>query len=142
MSESRFNVQRYEFLISFPITIGKPDILNWESLNWEFVFPSPVTMVKSSKLFSCDSDHYDMMKCRQNVNFEKMDTEPSRRKNDGFWLLWVIFKQYLKQNIITAVLKKANSHSVVICRLIKKINNIIEDPRRKTNSNFDFSQAA
>ena len=48
-----------------------------------------------------------MMKCRRNVNFEKMDTEPSRRKNDGFWLLWVIFKQYLKQNIITAVLKKS-----------------------------------
>ena len=30
-----------------------------------------------------------------------------------------IFKEYLKQNGITAVLK-ANAHSVVICRLIKK----------------------
>ena len=41
-------------------------------------------------------------------------------KNDGAWLLWGVFKEYLKQNIITAVLRKANAHSVVICRLIKK----------------------
>ena len=41
-------------------------------------------------------------------------------KNDGAWLLWGIFKEYLKQNIITAVLRKANAHSVVICRLIKR----------------------
>ena len=32
-------------------------------------------------------------------------------KNDGFWLLWRIFKEYIKQNIITAVLIKANAHS-------------------------------
>ena len=41
-----------------------------------------------------------------------------------------------------ALLRKANSHSVVICRLIKKINTIKNNPRRKTDSNFDFSQAA
>ena len=41
-------------------------------------------------------------------------------KNDGVW--WGIFKEYLKQNIITTVLRKANAHSVVICRLIKKKN--------------------
>ena len=41
-----------------------------------------------------------------------------------------------------AVFRKANSHSFVICRLIKKINNVKEDPRRKTDSSFDFSQAA
>ena len=35
-----------------------------------------------------------------------------------------------------AVLRKANSHSVVICRLIKKSIKI--DPRRNTDSNFDF----
>ena len=38
-------------------------------------------------------------------------------KNDGVW--WVIFKEYIKQNIIMAVLRKANAHSFVICRLIK-----------------------
>ena len=26
----------------------------------------------------------DMVKCRQNVNYEGMDTERSTRKNDGF----------------------------------------------------------
>ena len=36
------------------------------------------------------------------------------------------------------VLRKANSHSVVIYILIKKINNVNEDPKRKTDSNFDF----
>ena len=42
--------------------------------------------------------------------------------NDGVW--WGIFKEYLKQNVITAVLRKTNAHSVVICRLIKKINTV------------------
>ena len=28
-----------------------------------------------SKLFSCDYDHYDMVKCRRNMSFEEMDTE-------------------------------------------------------------------
>ena len=32
----------------------------------------------------------------------------------------MIFKEHTKQNIIMAVLRKANSHSIVICRLIKK----------------------
>ena len=50
-----------------------------------------------------------------------MDTAASYTgKNDGAWLLWGIFKEYLKQNTITVVLRKANAHSVVIFRLIKK----------------------
>ena len=40
------------------------------------------------------------------------------------------------------VLGKTNSHSIDICRLIKKINNAKENPRKKTDSNFDFSQTA
>ena len=59
-------------------------------------------------------------KMRQNMNFEGMGTEHLTGKNDGIWLLWGIFKEYIKQNIITAVLRKANAHSVVICRLINK----------------------
>ena len=69
----------------------------------------------------CDYNHYDMVKCHQNVNFKEMNTEPATGKNDGFWLLWGIFKDYIKQNIIMAMLiRKVNSHSVVICKLIKK----------------------
>ena len=56
---------------------------------------------------------------------------PSTEKNDVFWLLWGIFKEYIKQNIIMAVLRKANALSLVICRLIKKINNVKEDPEEK-----------
>ena len=48
-----------------------------------------------------------------------MDTAPYTGKNDGFWLQWGIFNEYIKQNIITAVLRKAKVHSVAICRLIK-----------------------
>ena len=83
-----------------------------------------------------------VVKFSQIANFEEMDTEWSAGKNYGFWVLWGIFTEYIKQNIIMAVLRKANSHSVVICRLIKKINTVKDNPRRKTDSNFDFSQAA
>ena len=79
-----------------------------------------MTMLKShekkmSKLFSYDG----VVKCRWTLNFEKMDTASYTGKNDGVW--WGIFMKYLKQNIITAVLRKANGHSVVICRLIKNL---------------------
>ena len=47
-----------------------------------------------------------------------MDIAPYTGENHGFWLLWGIFKEYIKQNI-TAVLRKANAHSAVIPRLIK-----------------------
>ena len=76
------------------------------------------------------------------MNFEEIDTKRLTGKNDGFWLLWGIFKKYIKQNIIMTVLRKANSYSVVMWRLIKKIDNVKEDPRRKSDSRFDFSHAA
>ena len=48
----------------------------------------------------------------------------------------------MKQNIIMAVLKKANAQSVVICRLIKKVKNVNKkNPRGKADSNVDFSRA-
>ena len=75
------------------------------------------------------------------MDFEEIDTQCSTGKNYGFWVLWGIFKEYIKQNIIMAVFWKTNSHSAVICSLIKN-NNVKEDPRRKTDSNFNFSHAA
>ena len=76
-----------------------------------------------SKLFLCDYDEIS----------PKSDFWRDRylnRKNDGFWLLWGIFKEYIKQNIIMAVLRKANSYSVGL-QIDKKINYVKEDPRRK-----------
>ena len=64
--------------------------------------------------------HYHMVKCCWNENFEEIDTECSTGKDDGFWALWGIFKENIKQNIIMAVLRKANYYSSVIFRLIKK----------------------
>ena len=47
-------------------------------------------------IFSKYHYHYGMVKCRQIVNFEEMDTEWSTGKNYGFWVLWGIFKEYIK----------------------------------------------
>ena len=86
---------------------------------------------KMSKLFSYDG----VVKCRRNLNFEKMDTASYTGKNDGVW--WGIFKEYLKQNIIMKVLRIANAHSVVIRRSIKKsIMYIKIDPKEKIDSKF------
>ena len=85
-----------------------------------------MTMVKSheNKNFKISSQWQCseiLVKCRKNLNFEKMDTTASYTgKNDGIWLLWGIFKEYLKGNIITAVLRREDAHSVVISRLTKK----------------------
>ena len=45
--------------------------------------PSTVTMVKSHEN---KSQNYirSMVKCRRNVNFDKVDTESSRGEHDGF----------------------------------------------------------
>ena len=81
-----------------------------------------VTFRKSNVeiIFSKYHCHCSMVKCRQIVNFEEMNSEWSTGKNYGFWVMWGIFKEYIKQNIIMEVLRKANFHSVAICRLIKK----------------------
>ena len=62
--------------------------------------------------------------------------ERNQEKNDGFWLLCGIFNEYIKQNIM-AVLRKANFHSVDICRLMKN-QSCKKRSRRKTDSNFDL----
>ena len=51
-----------------------------------------------------------IIKCRQNKPSEWVSLQ--QEKNNGFWLLWGIFKEYMKQNFIMAVLRKANIHSV------------------------------
>ena len=66
-----------------------------------------------SKLISCDFDHYDMVKYCQHLNFEEIDTENSTGKNDKFWLLWEIFKRYIKQNIVMAVLRKLKKQILI-----------------------------
>ena len=50
---------------------------------------------------------------------EEIDTEASRRKHDEFWLLWGIFNECIKQTIVMAKLKKASSHSIETCGLMK-----------------------
>ena len=55
-----------------------------------------------SKLFSYDGVASEMSLKSEFWKDEYCTTE----KNDGVWLMWRIFKEYLKQNIITAVLKK------------------------------------
>ena len=105
---------------------------------------SEITSTKRNveTIFSKHHYHYGMVKCRQIVNFEEMDTEWSRGKNYGFWVLWGIFKEYLKQNIIMPVLRKQILIQLSFADWLSKINTAKDDPRRKTDSNFGFSQAA
>ena len=60
-----------------------------------------ITRKEMSKLFLCGylTTHYSMVKCLQNDNFEEIDTETSTGENDRVWLLWGIFKEYIRQNI-------------------------------------------
>ena len=75
-------------------------------------------------------------------DFEEIDTECSTGNNFGFWVLWGIFKEFIKQNIIMAVSRKESYHSVAICRLIKKSIMKKKMQREKLTQNFGFSQAA
>ena len=98
-----------------------------------------ITRKEMLKLFFQNYHYqYSMMKCCRNVDFEEMDTECSIGKGYEFWVLWAIFKEYIKQNIIVAVSKFAFSCHV---QIDYKINNVKEDSWRKTDSNFSFSQA-
>ena len=73
--------------------------------------------------------------------FKEMDAECSTGKIDGFWILWGVFKEHIKQNIYMAGLRKANSHSVLIqfsLQIVRKTDNVSS---WKTDSNLNFSQA-
>ena len=60
-----------------------------------------------------------MSTIRRNVARRDPREEKNKEKDDGFLLLWGIFNKYIKQNIIMAELRKANFHSVNICKLTK-----------------------
>ena len=70
---------------------------------------SKTTQKEMSKLFLCDY-------LTSSPFAEKRRKE--LKKDDGLYLR-LIFNEYIKQNIIMAVLRKANFHSVDICRLMK-----------------------
>ena len=65
-----------------------------------------------SKLFSCD-----YITIHRNVARWDSREEKNKEKDDGFLLLWGIFNEYIKQNIIMAKWRKANFHSVNTCKL-------------------------
>ena len=66
------------------------------------------------KLFSCD-----YITIRRNVARLDAREEKNKEKYNEFLLLWGILNEHIKQNIIMAELRKANFHSVNICKLIK-----------------------
>ena len=89
---------------------------------------SEITRKEMSNLFSCDC----LIICR-NVAREERNQE----KNDGFWLQWGIFNEYIKQSIIMAVLRKGHFHSVDVCKLMKN-QSCKKRSRKKTDSNFNL----
>ena len=82
--------------------------------------PSPVAIVKSHgnkcQKYFCVTSYLTI---RWNVAWWDARAKRNQEKHDEFWLLWGIFKDYIKQNIIMAVLRKASFHSVDICKLMK-----------------------
>ena len=74
-----------------------------------------------SKLFLCDyfTTHYNII-VRANVE-KKLIIILQEEKNDGFGLRWGTFNEYIQQDIIMGVLRKADLHSVDIWRLMKNL---------------------
>ena len=62
--------------------------------------------------------------------------EKNQEKDDGLCLR-LVFNEYIKQNIIMAVLRKTNFHSVDICRFMKNQACKIKS-MKKTDSNINF----
>ena len=100
---------------------------------------SKIIRKEMSKIFSCGQFTHHSSKCNQ---VDKMlEVKGIKKKMMNFdYCEEGIFKEYIKQNIIMAVLEKANFHSVDICRLIKS-QSCKNRSRRKTDSNFIFCQA-
>ena len=60
-----------------------------------------------------DYDHQNIVKRHRNMNFEQKEIM-------NFDYCEEYFKDYIRQNIIMAVIRKPNAYSLVICKLIKK----------------------
>ena len=114
---------------------------NWPKSNFK---PQWVFLVNSKcprwNKYAQNQNHYircSEVKCRRNLIFtwilKRWLLRLIQEKNDGFWLMWGIFKEYIKQNIITTVLRTWNARSVVICRLTKKINIINKNRFKRKN---------
>ena len=70
-------------------------------------------------LFLCNTN-YSVVKCCWNVNFEEIDTEFSTGKMVDFDYSEKYLRSiYIKYNIVMTLIRKANSHSVDICRFGK-----------------------
>ena len=146
-------MSRYAFLIGFPITINKPEILrlimNWiwveslETINktMSSVFPSPMTMVKSHE-----------KKC-WNYFFEITTTTKVWWNIVEMCILkkWILSVQQKKLRILNTVRNisgvhqrkyygsvKKNKFSFSFHLQIDKKINIKDDPMRKNDSNFNF----
>ena len=54
------------------------------------------------------------------------------------------YQEEILRSVSNKIIRQRYEKHILICELqiYEKINNIKEDPRRKTDSNFDFSQVA
>ena len=95
---------------------------------------SKIIRKETSKLFSCD-----YVTIRQNAARWDAREEKNQEKDDGFWLLWGILNEYIKQNIIMAELRKANFRSDDIYRSMKN-QSCINDQGEKLIQTLIFSK--
>ena len=133
-TQSCFNVPRYVFLIGFTIA-------------WKRQTNYVVCISVSHDSGKITKKNVKITRSLQiiwwNVNFEEVDSECSAGKKWWWVLITVrnIYGVYRKKYHYRSV-KKNNSRSVVIFRLIKnQYCNVKGDPKRKPDSCFDFSQA-
>ena len=106
---------------------------------------SPVTMVKSwSQEKKCQNYFrvttslcitYGARKCR-----EEIDTDSSRGKNDGFWLLWGIFLTSIQNKILLWQCWRKESLIQLTFAHKWKINKVKEDRGEKLFQTFIFSK--
>ena len=133
---------RYTFLVGFPITISKLEILNCiyvESMRTinklcSLYFRLPcyngkITRKEMSKLFSCHCERYGEISPRS-TGKKMIDFDYREEYLKGVYQI----KYYYGS------VKKTTFSFSSDLQIDKKINNVIEAPRRKTDSNFDFSQ--
>ena len=97
-----------------------------ETINCLVCISFTVTMVKSrEKKFKIyfrvtANSTNDMVKCHQNVNLKRLILSVQQKKMMDFDYYEEYLRNISNKNIIMAVLRKANPHSVGICVLIKK----------------------
>ena len=82
-----------------------------------------------------------MVKRRRNVNFEEMYIEYFKHEKMMDFEYYGKYSRSISNKILLDSVRKSKFSFSCHLQIDKKINNVNEDPRKKTDSKFNFSQA-